>query len=75
MLRTSARWWSPCLPTLCACSASLGMFLTCRCCRVGEKKKHFFYLLTFFFFFFFSAFYMSGTLLSKLLPPSHLILN
>lgn len=73
MLRTSARWWSPCLPTLCARSASLGMFLTCLCCGVGEKKKHFFYLLTFFFFL--SAFYLSGKLLSKLLPPSHLILN
>ena len=39
------------------------------------RRRNIFFLLAHFFFFFFNAFYVSGTLLSKLLLSSHLILN
>ena len=75
MLRASARWWRSRAYQCCARSASLGMLFTSLCYRVGEKTKHIFSTCSLFFFFFFNDFYVSGTLLSKLLLSSHLILN
>ena len=74
VLRTPARWRRPSAYRCSARSASSGVMLTSLCCRVGEKTKHIFFLLAHFFFFL-NAFCVSGTLLSKLLLSSHLILN
>lgn len=47
----------------------LGMPLTSLCCRIDVKTEQLFLLANFFF----NALYVPGTVLSNLLPSSHLI--